>query len=203
MSANASSQASDQPVREQVAESAQTHPFVGRENELRQLRVAFESAASGRGSLITLVGDPGVGKTSVCEQLALFVTGRGGLPLAGHCYEEGSFRIPYQPFVEAFNGYVHATEPDVVMAHLGSQAVDLARMLPMLREWLNITPRPAADAEEDRWRLLQAATDFVRSAAAKQPLLLVLEDLHDADRGTLDLLLYLARNLHARAGAKA
>ena len=43
--------------------------------------------------------------------------------------------------------------------------------------------------------MLRAGTDLLRSAAAKQPLLVVLEDLHDADRGTLDLLLYLARNL--------
>src|SRR5262249_19132418 len=55
---------------------------------------------------------------------------------------------------------------------------------------------PPGDPEEDRWRLLQAATDVLHRAAAQQPLLVVLEDLHDADRGTLDLLLYLARNLH-------
>jgi hypothetical protein len=46
------------------------------------------------------------------------------------------------------------------------------------------------------WRLLQAATDLLHSDAPKQPLLVVLEDPHDADPGTLDLLLYLARNLH-------
>jgi predicted ATPase len=182
-------------VLERLAEPAQVRPFVGRESELRQLRAAFETAASERGALIMLVGEPGVGKTSVCEQLVQFVKGRG-LPLVGHCYEEGSFRAPYQPVVEAFNGYVQVSEPDVVTADLGSLVADLARMLPMLRERLNVTPRPAGDPEEDRWRLLQAATDFLRSAATKQPLLLVLEDLHDADRGTLDLLLYLARNLH-------
>jgi predicted ATPase len=59
-----------------------------------------------------------------------------------------------------------------------------------------LSPPPPGDPEEDRWRLLQAATDLLRSVAARQPLLVVLEDLHDADRGTLDLLLYLARNLH-------
>jgi hypothetical protein len=55
--------------------------------------------------------------------------------------------------------------------------------------------RRLATPEEDRWRLLQAATDLLRNASAQQPLLAVFEDLHDADRGTLDLLLYLARNL--------
>jgi hypothetical protein len=55
--------------------------------------------------------------------------------------------------------------------------------------------RHLATPEEDRWRLLQAATDLLHSAAARQPLLVVLEDLHEADCGTLDLLLYLAGNL--------
>jgi len=52
-----------------------------------------------------------------------------------------------------------------------------------------------ADAEEQRWRLLQAVTGFLRNASLVQPLLIILEDLHDADRGTLDLLVHLARNL--------
>jgi predicted ATPase len=78
---------------------------------------------------------------------------------------------------------------------LGSSAADLARIVPMLRERLRVFPQPPGDPEEDRWRLLQAATDLLRNASTKQPLLVVLEDLHDADRGTLDLLLYLARNL--------
>src|SRR5207249_10891033 len=58
-----------------------------------------------------------------------------------------------------------------------------------------IESRPPGDPEEERWRLLQGVTGFLRNASSVQPLLLVLEDLHDADRGTLDLLLHLSRNL--------
>jgi predicted ATPase len=77
-----------------------------------------------------------------------------------------------------------------------ASAADLARIVPTLRERLHVSPPPPGDPEEDRWRLLQAVTDLLRNGSAKQPLLAVLEDLHDADRGTLDLMLYLARNLH-------
>jgi DNA-binding CsgD family transcriptional regulator/tetratricopeptide (TPR) repeat protein len=160
------------------------------------LKAAFEEAAGGRGRLVMLVGEPGIGKTALCEQLCTFVLESSGRPLVGHCYEEGSFRLPYQPFVEAFSAYLQECDPDALIAELGSGADHVARMVPMLRERLNVPPRPAGDPEEDRWQLLQAATQFLRSAAAQRPLLLVLEDLHDADRGTLDLLLYLARNLH-------
>jgi predicted ATPase len=83
------------------------------------------------------------------------------------------------------------------LVEVAPSAADVARIVPTLRERLNIAPRPPGDPEEDRWRLLQAATDLLHRVAAKQPLLVVLEDLHDADRGTLDLLLYLARNLHS------
>src|SRR5215472_12841575 len=80
--------------------------FVGRRAELDQLKVAFEEAANGQGSLMRLVGEPGIGKTALCEQLCRFVVEAGGLPLVGHCYEEGSFRPPYQAFVEVLTTYL-------------------------------------------------------------------------------------------------
>ncbi|MFN0072659.1 MAG: protein kinase domain-containing protein, partial [Chloroflexota bacterium] len=69
--------------------------FVGRESELRQLQAIFDAALSGRGGLVMVVGEPGIGKTSLCEQLATYVTVRGGTALIGHCYEEGSLSLPY------------------------------------------------------------------------------------------------------------
>jgi len=79
--------------------------FVGREAELKQLQSAFDSAMSGRGT------DDGtrrtrIGKTALCEQLATWVTLRGGRTLVGHCYEEGSLSLPYLAFVEAMRSYV-------------------------------------------------------------------------------------------------
>ena len=171
--------------------------FVGRQAELQQLRAAFDNATGAQGSLVVLVGEPGIGKTALCEHFSEFVSVHGGRRLVGHCYEEGSFRPPYQPFVEVFATYLQDCDIQAVSAGLGSGMAELARMLPTLRERLHISPRPPGDPEEDRWRLLQASTDLLHIAAAQQPLVVVLEDLHDADRGTLDLLLYLARNLYA------
>ena len=170
---------------------------MGRERELRQLQTAFDAAAKGHGAFVMLVGEPGIGKTTLCDQLGGFVAASGGTPLVGHCSREGSFRLPYEPFVEALGAHIQACDLDAVTAGLGSGVVDLARMLPKLRERFDVTPRGTGDAQEDRWRLMQAASDLVRNVAAQRPLLLVLEDLQDADHGTLDLLLYLARNLHA------
>src|SRR5262249_22674218 len=65
-----------------------------------------------------------------------------------------------------------------------------------VRDRVPIPGRPPSDPEHERWRLFQSISDFLRSASRDQPLVLVLEDLHDADRGTLELLLHLSRNLH-------
>jgi predicted ATPase len=157
------------------------------------------SAAAGQAALVMLVGQPGIGKTSLCEQLAAFVSSRDGLPLVGHCYSEGSFRQPYQPFVAAFGSYLQEFTTDALAAGLSASLADLARIVPALREKLHAGRQVAGHAEDDRWRLLRAATDVLHGAAVTRPVLLVLEDLHDADPGTLDMLLYVARNLQ-RAG---
>src|SRR5206468_3030446 len=83
-------------------------PFVGGEHELRQLQQAFDAALGGEGGLAMVVGEPGIGKTALCEQLATHVALRGGRTLVGHSYEEGSLSLPYLAFVEAMRSYVLA-----------------------------------------------------------------------------------------------
>ncbi|MDP9238657.1 MAG: serine/threonine-protein kinase, partial [Chloroflexota bacterium] len=169
--------------------------FVGRETESAQLHGVFDNALSGQGALVMVVGEPGIGKTSLCEQLATYAALRGGLALRGNCYEEGSLSLPYLPFVEALRSYVLTREPDGLRSELGANAPRVARIISEVRDRIDVEPSPPGDPEEERYRLLEAVTAFLRSAAAVQPLLIVLEDLHDADRGTLDLLTHIARNL--------
>ncbi|MHB8577123.1 MAG: AAA family ATPase, partial [Dehalococcoidia bacterium] len=170
--------------------------FVGREAELRQLEAAFDAAVSGQGGLVMVVGEPGIGKTTVTEQLATYAALRGGRTLVGHCYEEGSLSLPYLPFVEAMRSYVLEREPEQLKRDLGGAAPDVARIVSEVRDRVQVSPSPpSADPGEDRYRLLNAVASFLRNAAAVQPLVIVLEDLHDADRGTLELLQHLARQL--------
>jgi len=169
--------------------------FVGREAELRQLQSCFDAAASGQGALTMVVGEPGIGKTALCEQLATYVALRGGQALVGHCYEEGSLSLPYLAFVEALRTYAQTRDVSRLRKELGPGAPDVARIVSEIREKLKIQPRPKGNPDEERYRLLQAVSDFLGSAAAAQPLLVVLEDLHSADRGTLEMLEHVARSL--------
>jgi len=99
------------------------------------------------------------------------------------------------PFVEALRSYVLDRDPNTLQAELGRGAADVARIIPELQDRAPAADRPPGDPEQERWRLFQSINDFLRNASQSQPLVLVLEDLHDADRGTLDLLMHLSRNL--------
>ena len=159
------------------------------------LETALDDALSGQGRLVMLAGEPGIGKTRTAQELAAYAKEHGAQVLWGWCYEEGSLSLPYLPFVEALRDYVLSCEIADIRQELGTGASDVARIVPEVRDRLQVEFRQPGDPEEDRYRLLQAVSEFLRNAASAQPLLLVLEDLHDADRGTLDLLTHLARNL--------
>jgi len=189
-----------EPLREAPAENPlYRRVFVGREPELKQLKSAFDGAISGQGALMMVTGEPGIGKTALCEQLSTYVTLRGGRTLVGHCYEAGSMSLPYLAFVEALRSYVLSREVKDLREELGSGAADVARIVSEIRERLKIKLRPQKSPEEERYRLLQAVTAFLTNAANVQPMMVVLEDLHDADRDTLDMLTHVSRNL---AGAR-
>ncbi|MEW6185918.1 MAG: protein kinase, partial [Thermodesulfobacteriota bacterium] len=169
--------------------------FVGREPELRQLQSAFDAAASGQGSLTMVVGEPGIGKTALTEQLATYAALRGGKAVVGHSYEEGSLSLPYLAFIEAMRSYAIDRDVSELKKELGPGAPDVARIVSEVRERLNIQPAPKENPEEEKYRLMQAVTEFLGNIAQSNPLVIVLEDLHTADRGTLEMLGHVARNL--------
>jgi tetratricopeptide (TPR) repeat protein/ribosomal protein L40E len=169
--------------------------FVGREKEIKTLQIAFDRALSGEGSVVMVVGEPGIGKTALCEQTATYVGLRGGLVLIGHCYEKGSLSLPYLPFIEALRSYVLNKGDEELRHELGSGATYVGRIISEVKERFAIELPPPGDPEEDRYRLFESVTGFLKNASTVKPILLILEDLHDADKGTLDLLNHMARHL--------
>jgi DNA-binding CsgD family transcriptional regulator len=174
--------------------------FIGRAHELRRLQLAFDAAVAGRGGVLLVAGEPGIGKTALCRELSAWVTARGGLALLGQCDDGGELSVPYLPFLEALRTAALAgslADSSNLARELGSAASDLAHLVPDLRERfadLSASPSPD-DPVEARYRLLQAVAAFLHGLAARTPLLLVLEDLQDADLGTLDLLTYMSRHI--------
>ncbi|MDP9236076.1 MAG: protein kinase [Chloroflexota bacterium] len=169
--------------------------FVGRREEMDQLKEALEEMLSGRGSLAMVVGEPGIGKTRLAEEFGVYAALRGARVLAGHCYE-GESSIPYRPLVEALRPYARSRPDDEVRSQMDAGAPEIATLLSEIRQrFPDIAPAPPLEAEAERLRLFESVTQFVRNAAAASPLVLQLDDLHWADKPSLLLLQYLMRSI--------
>ena len=106
--------------------------------------------------------------------------------------------ISYQPFVEAFGRYVAATSPEVLRAQLGAHGGELARLVPELARRVPDLPEPAGDdSEGQRFRLFEAAGTLLANASRAWPVVLVLEDLHWADKPTALMLTHVVRSIQA------
>ena len=170
--------------------------FVGRQREMGELKACLEDALSGRGRLVTLVGEPGIGKTRTAQELATYAGLRSAQVLWGRCYEEQGIP-PYWTWVQAIRSYVRERDPEQLRSEMGAGAADIAEVVSDLKERLpDLKPLPALDSpEQARFRLFDSISAFLRSASQKQPLVLVLDDLHWADQPSLLLLQFVAREL--------
>jgi class 3 adenylate cyclase/tetratricopeptide (TPR) repeat protein len=168
-------------------------PFVGRSAEVGKLSQKLREARAGHGGLVMLVGEPGIGKTRLAEECAEAARKEGAVILWGRCYE-GEWAPPYGPFAEAISEYSRSADPGELRQDLGAGAGPIARVVPKLRNSLPDIPEPASlQPDEERFRLLDAVSQFLIAASARAPLSLVLDDLHWADKGTIALLRHIAR----------
>ncbi|MEA2221877.1 MAG: hypothetical protein QOH83_253, partial [Solirubrobacteraceae bacterium] len=167
--------------------------FVGREEHLQRLQVAWREASMSRRRLALLVGEAGVGKTRLAAQFAAEVHGGGAAVLYGRCEEEPL--RSYQPFIEALR---HELRHRGWSGDAGAarDLEELARILPEARPAANGAGAPARvqDPETERYRLFEAVANLLRRASERAPLLLVIDDLHWADKPTLLLLRHLLRH---------
>jgi DNA-binding SARP family transcriptional activator len=179
---------------EPAAETART-AFVGRERELAELVGGLDDAFAGRGRLFLLVGEPGIGKSRLAEELTVRARARGARILVGRCWEAGGAPA-YWPWVQSLRPYLRDTDADSLRSQLREGAADVARLLPELRDRLaDLPPAPPLESEGARFRLFDSMTAFLKSVAAGRPLVLVLDDLYAADEPSLLLLQFVAREL--------
>jgi hypothetical protein len=166
--------------------------FVGRDAELGKLRSGLDEALGGRQRVLLVVGEPGIGKTRTCEELATLGRMRGAQLLWGRCHE-GAGAPDYWPWVQILRAYVHEHDPRTLRSELGAGAGDIAEVVSAVREKLpDLGPPARLDPEESRFRFFDSVATFLRNAAAAAPLVLVLDDLHWADKASLLLLQFIA-----------
>jgi class 3 adenylate cyclase len=168
--------------------------FVGREKELERLRSVFDGMLAGEGSVVMLVGEPGIGKTATARELESYARIRGAQVHWGLCHE-ASGAPPFWPWIQSATSWGAANDVLSLRNELGADAAELTRLFPQLRDLGFGTAQRVDDAPSAQFRLFSAVTAMVRAMANRSPLVLVLDDLHWADRPTLLLLQHVAREL--------
>jgi DNA-binding CsgD family transcriptional regulator/tetratricopeptide (TPR) repeat protein len=173
--------------------SATTTGFVGRAEELQRLLGLLDRAEGGRPAVGLIAGDAGVGKTRLLDELAARAQGRGVRVLVGGCMEVGDVGLPYVPFIDAFRDLGTRPGEAEVAAPLAAALPSLGRLLPELATDHGLPPPPGDGFE--RVQLFDGVLSLLVRLSELSPLLLVIEDVHWADRSTRDLLAFLVRTL--------
>ena len=170
-------------------------PFVGREEEMEELKRSLEEVIAGSGLFSLLAGEPGVGKTRLAEELAQHARSRGFRVFRGRCYDtEGA--PPYAPFVEILRDYIQSRPDDVLVDDLGDDAPEIAKLVPELARLIPIQGDSAPlPPEQERYRLLEAVRCWLENLAHQRPVLLLIEDLEWADPASCLLLRHLPPSL--------
>ncbi len=168
--------------------------FVGRTNELHTLVAAADAATSGQPALVLVGGEAGVGKSRLVAEAATRVRDRGWLVLEGGTVALGDDGLPFGPIVEALRALVRDVDADRIAAAAGPSLPELARLVPELSTVAGDRTTPTGQVEWLQTRVFEGILRLLGRLGETAPLLLIVEDLHWADRSTRDLLAFLARN---------
>jgi DNA-binding winged helix-turn-helix (wHTH) protein/tetratricopeptide (TPR) repeat protein len=170
-------------------------PLVGRDEILAPLETALDEACRGRGRVVLLGGEAGVGKTRLAQEIAERAEARGLGALWSRCWD-GEGALPFWPWIQILRAVLREVPTTALARTLGPQAEWIVRLIPELRDLEPELPAPAQPhASEARFRLYDAVVRVLHAHAAGRPVVVVVDDLQWADADSLELLRFLAANL--------
>jgi class 3 adenylate cyclase/tetratricopeptide (TPR) repeat protein len=186
----------------------QLGPLCGREAEVETLRNVCRDVEDGRGRAVVISGDAGAGKSRLTREFRDYLKIHGWKVYAGHCYThtEGT---PFAPWVQVLDSLLDVDAADgpegrseKVLAAVQALRPDLAELASLLNGVLSLSiPEGqvvrSLDSEGRRRRLFELVTGLLESAAGNSPLVVVLEDVHCADRSSLEMASYVCDRLGA------
>ena len=185
----------DAPAAEAPRRSAGARPgllpLVGRDPELRELLAAWRSASAGAGAAAVIRGEAGIGKTRLTIELRLRADAGGGRAVACAALDLGG-TAPLSLWAELLRDLLPAIKAPPAESAWPDDLAVLATELPT-HFGRSGRPNPTVAPELQRTRLFEAVVALLEWASVERPLLLVLEDIHAADRQSLELAAYAAR----------
>ena len=168
---------------------------MGRGRELTQLERALDDALNGRGGLVLLTGEPGIGKTALAREFVEHAATRGAAWAWGSCWDGGGAPA-YWPWVQVGRTLARGGDLPGLAAALGAGAPWIAGLLPEFSATLGEPARASElDSDQARFRLFDALATLLAAAAERRPLVVVLDDLHWADASSLLALEFVSRAL--------
>src|SRR5580704_12622057 len=175
-------------------QSSSQNAFVGRERELAELHAGLDDVSASHGRLFLLSGEPGIGKTRLAEEISRDAAVRGIRVVWGRCWEGGGAPA-YWPLIEILRACIDERESEELKALLGSGASEIAQLIPDLKLSLpsDKETKTTSDPESARFRLFDAVATVLKNVSRVSPLLIVVDDLHDADQPSLQMLRFIAR----------
>jgi len=166
-------------------------PIVGRSEELGQLLVLWQGTRDGAHHAAVIAGEAGIGKTRLAAELARQAHGEGGTVLWGQAVRDNA--APYQPVAEALRDCTDRMSAVELSDRLGADTAYLRMLIPELPD-PESAPSVTHEPKARRYRMFEAVAGLLRSAGAEAPVLLILDDVHQADRSTLLLIDHLVRH---------
>ena len=180
--------------------------FVDREKELSIPENLHNKALEGKGQVLFITGEAGIGKTRLVTEFGQAVHASGSVFASGTSYQQ-EVTPPYAPWVDVLRSVIKEIPREVLAKIPGIWAAEISRLVPELaaqakelgiKGWILgretssfITPT----TDQERVRLFQAVTDFLKTASQQRPLVIFLDDLLWADAASLQLFHYLSRRI--------
>jgi tetratricopeptide (TPR) repeat protein len=180
---------------------SQSNILVNRHFEMAQLRAGVDQSLLSRGQLFLLTGEPGIGKTRLADELALYADLRGMRVLWGRC-EEGGDTPSFWPWIQILRECVQQGLATESARQIEAQIENFGHRVPELpnSQLLSTTPIGGAAREHPaHFRMFDWMANCLRIAARSRPLLLVIDDLHWSDEPSSSLLRFTARALRDAA----
>lgn len=176
------------------ARVAARHEPAGRDSELAALRAAWGTAIGGEPRVVLIVGEAGIGKTTLAEFAAAEAAEHGGTVLRTRCYDTQR-SLFLQPFIEALAPVISRAKPASVLDLLGTHASVAATLFPEVADLLGPSPAVRASAGMERRRAFEAVTALLRGLADRNAVLVLVDDLQYAGQSSVELLHFLGRQL--------